>query len=318
MLQPFSTIPFSNQSLFNPQISINSGQMFLWEKFDNSWYGVYGNHILKFSTTTINNNGDSSNNNNNNNVEFFSFPEFKEWEKQVFRLDDDIEKIIAGFSNDVVVSEAIRRYPGLRLMRQEPHQCMFSFVCASNTNILMIRRMLKNLSRKFGVKVIIDGKEFFTFPTADSLNKANINELLSCGIGYRAKAIKAVAEGIASGKLDIKELTHASYNDAKEQLLKIYGIGNKIADCILLFSLEKLESFPIDVWIARALSSYYDWVFIENKNRQKKEKKKIDDKITFGQYNILSEAIRNYFGKYSGYAQQYLFYYMRQNAAKKW
>jgi N-glycosylase/DNA lyase len=317
VLQPFSTIPFSNQSLFNPQISINSGQMFLWEKFDNSWYGVYGNHILKFSTTIINN-GDSSNNNNNNNVEFFSFPEFKEWEKQVFRLDDDIEKIIAGFSNDVVVSEAIRRYPGLRLMRQEPHQCMFSFVCASNTNILMIRRMLKNLSRKFGVKVIIDGKEFFTFPTADSLNKANINELLSCGIGYRAKAIKAVAEGIASGKLDIKELTHASYNDAKEQLLKIYGIGNKIADCILLFSLEKLESFPIDVWIARALSSYYDWVFIENKNRQKKEKKKIDDKITFGQYNILSEAIRNYFGKYSGYAQQYLFYYMRQNAAKKW
>jgi N-glycosylase/DNA lyase len=293
--------------------------MFLWEKFDNSWYGVYGNHILKFSTTTSNN-GDSSNNNNNNNnnVEFFSFPEFKEWEKQVFRLDDDIEKIIAGFSNDVVVSEAIRRYPGLRLMRQEPHQCMFSFVCASNTNILMIRRMLKNLSRKFGVKVIIDGKEFFTFPTADSLNKANINELLSCGIGYRAKAIKAVAEGIASGKLDIKELTHASYNDAKERLLKIYGIGNKIADCILLFSLEKLESFPIDVWIARALSSYYDWVFIENKNRQKKEKKKIDDKITFGQYNILSKAIRNYFGKYSGYAQQYLFYYMRQNAAKKW
>lgn len=289
--------------------------MFLWEKFDNSWYGIYGNHILKFSTTT-GNNGDSSNNNSNN-VEFFSFPEFKEWEKQVFRLDDDIEKIIAGFSNDVVVSEAIRMYPGLRLMRQEPHQCMFSFVCASNTNILMIRRMLKNLSRKFGVKVMIDGKEFFTFPTADSLNKANINELLSCGIGYRAKAIKAVAEGIASGKLDIKELTHASYNDAKDQLLRIYGIGNKIADCILLFSLEKLESFPIDVWIARALSSYYGWVFTENKNRQKKEMK-IDDKITFGQYNILSEAIRNYFGKYSGYAQQYLFYYMRQNAAKKW
>ena len=316
MLQPFSTIPFSNQFLFDPQISINSGQMFLWEKFDNSWYGIYGNNILKFSTPTVNND-DSSNNNNNNNVEFFSFPEIKEWEKQVFRLDDDIEKIIAGFSNDIVVSEAIRKYPGLRLMRQQPHQCMFSFVCASNTNIVMIRRMLKNLSRKFGVKVIIDGKEFFTFPTVDSLNKANINELLSCGIGYRAKAIKAVAESIASGKLDIKELTHASYNDAKEQLLKVYGIGNKIADCILLFSLEKLESFPIDVWIARALSSYYGWLFSENKNKEKKEKK-MDDKITFKQYNILSEAIRNYFGKYSGYAQQFLYYYMRQNASKKW
>jgi N-glycosylase/DNA lyase len=99
--------------------------------------------------------------------------------------------------------------------------------------------------------------------------------------------------------------------------LKVYGIGNKIADCILLFSLEKLESFPIDVWIARALSSYYGWLFSENKNKEKKEKK-MDDKITFKQYNILSEAIRNYFGKYSGYAQQFLYYYMRQNASKKW
>ena len=293
----------------NIEISINSGQMFMWEKFGNSWYGVYGDHILKCSNLTTNK-GDSK---KDNNIEFFSFPEVKGWEKQVFRFDDDIEKILSSFSNDALVSDTIKKYPGLRLMRQEPHQCMFSFVCASNTNILVIRRMLKNLSRKFGAKVVIDGKEFFTFPSADHLNEATINELRSCGLGYRAKAIKAVAKSITSGNLDVKYLSHASYSDAKEELLKIYGIGNKIADCILLFSLEKLEAFPIDVWIARALSWHYSWLL-----SKEKKGRKIDDKITSNQYKMFSETIRNYFGDYAGYAQQYLFYHMRQNAGRKW
>lgn len=293
------------------EISVNSGQVFLWEKLDNSWYGIHGDHVLKFSTSPVNDDKTK------NNIEFFSFPELKKWEKHVFRLDDDIQQILSDFSNDVLMFEAIKRYPGLRLMRQEPQQCMFSFVCSSNTNIPMIRRMLKNLSKRFGSKVMVEGKEFFTFPTADRLNKASINELLSCGVGYRAKSIKAVAESIALGNIDVNNLIIASYNDAKEELLKIYGIGNKIADCILLFSLEKLEAFPIDVWIAKALFLYYDWLLFKNKEENKKWKK-IGKKIDSTQYKILSEIIRNYFGKYSGYAQQYLFYYMRQSAARKW
>ena len=107
------------------------------------------------------------------------------------------------------------------------------------------------------------------------------------------------------------------YNDAKEELLKIYGIGNKIADCILLFSLEKLEAFPIDVWIAKALSSHYGWLLSENKQEDKKWNK-IGKKIDSNQYKILSETLRNYFGKYSGYAEQYLFYFMRQGEVRKW
>ena len=91
-------------------------------------------------------------------------------------------------------------------MRQEPHQCIFSFVCASSTNMLMTRRMLKSLSKKFGYKVLFEGKEFYTFPSASNLNKATINELQSCSVRYRAKAIKAVAKHIVSGSLDIDNL----------------------------------------------------------------------------------------------------------------
>jgi N-glycosylase/DNA lyase len=307
----------------NPEISINSGQMFLWEKYNNSWYGAYGDYILKLSnlaSTSYITDNRLDIKKSEENIEFLSFPEVKSWERHIFRLDDDIEKIFSSFSHDALVSESISKYPGLRLMRQEPYQCMISFVCASNTNILMIRRMLKNLSRKYGSKVIVDGREFFTFPCADRLNKATDPELRMCGLGYRSKSVKAVTEAIVNGNIDVKHLLSMNYDDAKQELLKVYGIGNKVADCILLFSLEKLNAFPIDVWIARVLYRHYSWLFskYEKKGRQRKRTELPDAKITFNKYRILSKNLRNYFGEYCGYAQQYLFYNMRQTAGKKW
>ena len=142
-----------------------------------------------------------------------------------------------------------------------------------------------------------------------------MNELQSCGVGYRAKAIKAVAKHIISDNLDIDNLIRIKYHDAKEELLKVYGIGNKIADCILLFSLDKLDAFPIDIWILRAISRHYSWLFDENENENKY---KMTEKITINQYKVLSAIMREYFGKYSGYEQLYIFYYMRENAGKKW
>ena len=308
----------SINTLFNPETSINSGQMFLWEKLDDAWYGIYGNHVLKFSRLKKSNGGANNSKERisikNDEFEFFSVPEIKGWQRILFRLDDDIEKILSGFSKDAFISKVRRSYPGLRLMRQEPQQCMLSFVCASNTNILVIRTMLKNLSKKFGSKLRVDGKEFFSFPDAHRINKASVDELRSCLLGYRTKAIKAVAQRLVSGDLDIKYISNASYEDARKELMKVYGIGNKIADCIMLFSLEKLEAFPIDVWITRALTWHYSWLL----TRIEEENKKITPKISSKQYEMLSDVVRNYFGKNSGYAQQYLFYHMRQEAAKKW
>jgi N-glycosylase/DNA lyase len=280
---------------FDPVLSINSGQVFLWEKHGNSWYGIYGDHVIRLEEV-------------DGRPEFSSFPELKSCEQKMFRLDDDINKIREDVSRDPFVYKLVKAYPGLRLIRQEPHQCMFSFVCASNTNIPMIRRMLYNLTRKFGATVKVNGKEFFTFPSAADINRATIDELRACGLGYRAKAVKAVAESIASGRLDFQALRNASYEEAKQELLQIYGIGNKIADCVLLFSLEKLDAFPIDVWIARALAIHYKWL----------HKKQFSDKITAHQYDVLSGSAREYFGKYAGYAQQYIYYHMRQDAGKKW
>lgn len=282
-------------SSFDPVASINSGQVFLWEKHSNSWYGIHGDRVIKFTQS-------------DGYVEFCSFPEDKSCDQKIFRLDDDIKKIFEEISHDPLVCRLTKAYPGLRLIRQDPHQCLFSFVCATNTNIPMIRRMLYNMARKFGRLTKVDGMGFFTFPSAADINRATVDELRGCGLGYRTKAIKAVADAITGGRLDFDSLKKASYYESRKELLQVYGIGNKIADCALLFSLEKLDAFPIDVWIARALASHYSWL----------HKSKFSDKIAPHQYEQLSEIARKYFGKYAGYAQQYLYYYMRQAAGKKW
>ena len=307
---------------FNPEISINSGQTFLWDKHGSSWYDVYGKYVLKLFDSrpaALVRKSEFNIDDNKDEIQFFSFPQFPSWERRVFRLDDDIDRIFSSLSDDALVSELISKYPGLRLMRQEPHQCMISFACASNTNIFMIRRMLMNLCRKFGTKVIVDDKKFFTFPSAERLNKTSDEELRLCGLGYRTKAVKAVAESIVNGSLNIHPLSGLPYDDAKNQLLKVYGIGNKVADCILLFSLDKLEAFPIDVWITRVLYQNYRWLFDNNdKNLSRRDRKVCGKKIAAHEYRILSKNARDYFGKYCGYAQQYLYYYVRQSAGKKW
>jgi N-glycosylase/DNA lyase len=302
----------------DPEISVNSGQMFLWQKIDNSWYGIYGDHVLKFSTLEQ----DKNPTDGIRNIQFFSFPEFNKWERHVFRLDDDIASILSSLTKDPILSKAIKTYRGLRVTRQQPEQCMISFVCASNTNISMIRRMLGNLCRKFGNRVTFDRREFFTFPTANRLNRVTNNELLACGVGYRVKAIRAVVENIVSNNIDFKDLKRAKYSASKEELMKIYGVGNKISDCILLFSLEKTEAFPIDIWITRAIYLYYQSILTGSKEQRKyreQQMSKIDEKLVYRyKYEVLSDVMRRYFGEYAGYAQQYLYYYMRNKAARKW
>ncbi|HEY3095147.1 MAG TPA: DNA glycosylase [Nitrososphaera sp.] len=280
---------------FDPVVSINSGQVFLWEKRGDSWYGIHGDRVVRFTKA-------------DGQIEFTAFPEDRSCEQKMFRLGDDIRTIFTEMSSDPLVRRLIRTYPGLRLMRQEANQCLFSFLCASNTNIPTIRRMLHALTRKLGRPVKVDDVEFFTFPSAADINRVSIDELRACGLGYRAKAIKAAAGTIASGQIDFDALKTARYEEAKKELLKVYGVGSKIADCVLLFSLEKLDAFPIDVWIARALAGHYRWL----------HKKKFGEKITPHQYEQLSGSVRDYFGRYAGYSQQYLYYHMRQAAGKKW
>lgn len=277
-----------NYCTINVENSINSGQVFLWKKNNNYWYGVNGQDILRVD--------DSGNikSHQNGRVDFF-------------RKKDNIEKIIKSISKDNITKKAVNQYPGLRILEQDPFQCLISFIVSSNSNIQKIKTSLENISKKFGVKVEFQDQEFFLFPKPEKLAKASINEIKKCGVGYRARFIKEAANMTVLKKIDFDYLKKCNYQDAKEKICLIPGVGNKVADCIILFSLNKLEAFPLDRWMIRILEKYYS-------NEFQLETKTITEK----QYNILHEKIVNHFGPFAGYAQQFLFKMERENYKKKW
>ena len=202
---------------------------------------------------------------------------------------------------------AVKKYQGLRILRQDPFQCLISFIVSSNSNIPKIKYCLENISKKFGKKTKFQNQEFFLFPKPEKLAKASISGITGCGVGYRAKFIREAAKMMVLKKIDFEYLKNCNYQEAKERICQIPGVGNKVADCVMLFSLDKLEAVPLDRWIIRILEKYYLKKFeIATKT------------VTEKQYNILHEKIVNHFGPYAGYAQQFLFKMERENYQKKW
>ena len=219
----------------------------------------------------------------------------------------EIKQIKKELSKDRVVRDAIQNFPGMRIIRQDPFQCYISFIVSSNSNIPNIQTRLQNLCQKFGKKKIHQGKEFFLFPEPRDLAKATINQITKCGLGYRSKFVKKASSAVDDGELDFSTLRKMSYEDARDELCKIFGIGKKVADCILLFSLDKLEAVPLDRWVLRILQKYYSNEFeISTKS------------ITEKTYDELHYKIVEHFGRYAGYAQQFLFKNERDNYEKKW
>ena len=272
----------------NLDYSINSGQVFLWKKIDTKWYGVDGKRILVLENSQ-------------------KFKKNMKYETDFFRLDDNFEKISNDLKNDNYVRNALKMFPGLRLIRQNPFQCYISFIVSSNSNIPNIKSRLENLCKTFGRKKIVDGKEFFLFPEPSDLANASVLDIKKCGLGYRAKAVKTASLSVLDRKIDFDFLKKIDYHTAKEELTKVFGIGNKVADCILLFSLEKLEAFPLDRWMLRILQKYYSKEFqISTKT------------LTEKTYDQLHENIVEHFGSYAGYAQQFLFKMERDIYKKKW
>lgn len=273
----------------NIDLTINSGQVFLWDKIDEFWYGIDGSNIIKVTKNPF---------------------KIKSLQKlnNFFREDDNLEKIQREICHDKIVRSAVRQFSGLRLIRQDPFQCYISFICSANASIINIKQMLQRICNKFGNKISFDGRQFFTFPEATGLANASLKDLLSCGLGFRAKYVKNAAIAVESGQIDFDFLKKSEYHYAKEKLKEVYGIGNKIADCILLFSLDKLEAFPIDRWMQRILEKYYSKKFF---NLIKKS-------ITEKKYEMIHEKIVEYFGPYAGYSQQFLFKMERDLNEKNW
>jgi N-glycosylase/DNA lyase len=228
-------------------------------------------------------------------------------EYDLFRNSDDFDKIVKEISRDRILKDATRRFSGLRLMRQDPFQCYVSFIVSSNSSIQNIRLTLQRIAKKFGKKVKFDGMEFHLFPAPKNLAEASMAGLLSCGLGYRAEFVKKSAISVKEGLVDLESLKKSSYDSARDALLGVDGVGNKVADCIMLFSLEKLEAFPLDRWVIRSLQEYYP------------EKFSFEGKaLTDRKYRDLHQKAVKYFGPHAGYCQQFLFKMIRETNKKKW
>ena len=266
--------------------TINSGQVFLWKKFNSKWYGVNGEKTLILEDKL--------------NIKSRDIQNF-------FRFDDDFQKIKKELSKDKIVKKAIKNFPGMRILRQDPFQCYISFIVSSNSNIPNIQTRLQKLSQKFGEKKIISNKEFFLFPKPEKLANTSITNIAKCGLGYRSKYVKKAAMAVNEGKIDFSSLKKLDYLEARNELCQVFGIGKKVADCILLFSLDRLEAVPLDRWVLRILQKYYSKEF-------EVKTKTITDKT----YDELHDKIVDHFGKYAGYAQQFLFKNERENFEKKW
>ncbi|MGI0006626.1 MAG: DNA-3-methyladenine glycosylase family protein [Nitrosotalea sp.] len=274
----------------NIETTINSGQVFLWNKIEDQWVGVDGQDLLILKQSPFSTRSSSGNIDN------------------FLRSDDNLKKILAEISRDKIVGKAVKHSPGLRLVRQDPFQCYISFICSSNSTIQNIKSMLENLCKKFGTKQKFGGYVFSTFPKAETLADASMKDLIDCKLGFRAKYVKAAAQAVNSDKIDFEELRKADYYTTKESLKKILGIGNKVADCIALFSLDKMEAFPIDTWTQRILLKYYKKFFDNITEKPVTEKK----------YEKLHEEIVEYFGPHAGYSQQFLFKMERDLNKKNW
>ena len=291
--------------------SIDSGQVFLWSRAGERaelststestpalgpwWYGVNGREILKIDEHS---------------GKVLSYRD-KRWAADTndfFRTDDDAGAICRSISVDRTVKKAAKRYPGLRILRQDPYQCMISFLISTNSNIQRIRTNLADITTEFGDPVRVDGEKFFLFPRPDKLADASEQEVRKCGVGYRAEYVIEASKMLLSREIDLESKENDAYHDVMSKMLAIPGVGNKVADCIMLFSLDRPDAFPLDRWMIRVLQRYYG--------------SRLDigqiTTLTDKQYRKLHDKIVKYFGPYAGYAQQLLFKMERDDHGAAW
>jgi N-glycosylase/DNA lyase len=259
---------------FNLDHTLSCGQVFRWEKND-WWTGIVNGAIVRAKQE-----GDEIIVGSSLNMDFII---------DYFRLDDDIEKIYSSINRDEKIASLIIKYMGLHLIRQDPWECLVSYMCSSNNTIRNITNSIRRMSECFGNEI---EKGFYSFPTPDALSDIDLCDMLQCRLGFRAPRVLKIANIVANREFDLYGIKDLSFRKGREELIKIEGVGKKIADCVLLFAFGKLESFPVDTHIEQIMERYYGFNFKGPKSKKRDE---------------IAEFASNYFGKYCGYAQEYLY-----------
>ena len=271
-----------NRSI-NLRATLDCGQVFHWrERADGSWEGLIGDvHaavredngrlvILKGDAAPVD---------------------------RYFAMDHDLESIYAGFPRDAAMLAALDFCRGLRMIRQPAWECLATFITSSMKQVAHIRQMSTALRARFGSSV--RGSDLRAYPTPASLASASEDELRACGLGYRAKNLRATAQRVASGEADLEKMRTLGNEELRDALCELPGVGRKVANCVMLFGFERLSAFPVDTWIARIMKRHY-W-----RGRAKPTPAALEKKL----------ATR--FGPHAGYAQQYLFHHARMTEGRR-
>ena len=213
-----------------------------------------------------------------------------------FDLERDYTVIKKKFQKDPLLKKSVDFGHGIRLLQQEPFELTISFIISSNNRIPMIKRAINNLSEKWGREVEYKGKTYYAFPTVEDLEKASVEEIATCGLGFRAKYVRDTVHRIYTGEVSLEIIKSEKDDICHEELKKLNGIGPKVSDCIMLFSMQKYSAFPVDVWVKRAMQFFY-----------------LAPDVSLPK---IREFARDKFKNLAGFAQQYLFYYARENNIK--
>lgn len=274
---------------FNLVHIFECGQCFRWEKQeDNSYIGVIKDTVIKI----IEEEGKIK-------VKGVTLlDDIYSYITQYFDLNTDYSEYKIKLSNiDEYLKESIGFGYGIRILNQDLWETIISFIISANNNIPRIKKIINRISEKYGNKIVFENKEYYTFPDAKALSNATVEDLRALGLGFRDKRIYNTTKMVLDNKVDLvklKQIDNTEY--LREELLKLDGVGEKVADCILLFALKRTDVFPVDVWVRRVMNDLY----IHNEDEDKLDKK------------MIRELADEKFGNIKGIAQQYLFYWRRE------
>lgn len=274
---------------FNLNHIFECGQCFRWEKqIDDSYIGIIEDTVLRVSIKNkkLQVNGVTKKAN------------IKEFLLEYFDLNNDYSVIKTRLSKvDQNLKTSIEYGYGIRILKQNLFECIISYIISANNNIPRIKKIINNISKQFGEEVVFEGNKYYLFPSIEQLSKGNIEDFKATGAGFRDIRIYNTTQAIYSGSFLLDNLYEIEdIDELEKELLKLDGVGPKVANCIMLFALKRFDVFPIDVWVRRVMNDLYIHAKDENKINNKE---------------ILKIA-RDKFGDLSGLAQQYLFYWRRE------
>lgn len=271
---------------FNLKATLECGQCFRWKKIDeNEYIGVIKDRVIRVKQI-----GDMLKVWSNNEKDL------KNVVINYFSLDKDYKKIEEKISCiDANIQKSLKNSSGLRHLNQDFFECLISYIISANNNIPRISKSVNEISKRYGKKVMFENEEYYLFPTINELKDVTIEDYRNCGVGFRDKYLYSTVNMIINDNIELEKLKKYDTLKLKKILLSFKGVGNKVADCILLFSCGKSEVFPIDVWVEKVMKKLY-----------------FDNKEDVTKAQILEYACTN-FKQYSGIVQQHLFYNIREN-----